>query len=127
MVTDPEGLTVQITPIGEMASFAVVRMGLQEIVVKGSRDVEFSYLVQGVRASFKDVRAVIRDGTFVPQSADERLPEALAARQKRLLISNGTYNPDGTINMATARRLGWDQMWARRSAARPAPKLEGVK
>jgi hypothetical protein len=127
MVTDPEGLTVQITPIGEMASFAVARMGLQEIVVKGSRDVEFSYLVQGVRASFKDVRPVIRDGTFVPQSAEERLPEALAARQKRLLISNGTYNPDGTINMATARRLGWDQMWARRSAARPSPQPEGVK
>src|SRR5439155_21818790 len=48
LVTDVEGLTVQITPIGEMASFAVVRMGLDEILVKASRDVEFSYLVQGL-------------------------------------------------------------------------------
>jgi hypothetical protein len=117
MVTDPQGLTVQITPIGEMASFAVVRMGLDQIVVKSSRDVEFSYFVQGVRASFKDVQPVIRDGTFVPQSAEAKMPSALAERQKRLLIQNGAYKEDGSVNMETARRLGWDRMWERRSAS----------
>ncbi len=118
MVTDPEGLTVQITPIGEMASFAVVRMGLDRILVKSSRDVEFSYLVQGVRASFKDTQSIIRDGTFIPQSAGGRLPNSLSDRQKRTLVENGTYNPDGTINMETARRLGWDKVWEMRE--RPA-------
>ena len=117
MVTDPEGLTVQITPIGEMASFAVVRMALDQIVVKASRDVEFSYLVQGVRASFKDVQPVIRDGTFLPQSADARMPSALAERQKRVLIQNGVYKEDGTANMETARRLGLDQMWEKGAPA----------
>ncbi|HEY3124215.1 MAG TPA: hypothetical protein VGK70_09135 [Thermoanaerobaculia bacterium] len=119
MVTAPDGLTVQITPIGEMASFAVVRMGLDQIVVKASRDVEFSYLVQGVRASFKDVQPIIRDGTFVPQSPDARMPAALAERQRRLLVSNGTYNEDGTVNRETARRNGWEEMWSRRHEAAP--------
>jgi hypothetical protein len=112
MVTDPEGLTVQITPIGELATFAVLRIGLDQIVVKASRDVEFSYLVQGVRASFKDVLPIVEDRTFLPQSADARMPSGLADRQKRVLVENGTYNADGTVNPETARRLGWDRMWA---------------
>jgi hypothetical protein len=36
------------------------------------------------------------------------------------LIQNGTYNADGTVNMETARRLGWDKVWEERS--RPAPR-----
>jgi hypothetical protein len=115
MVTDTDGLTVQITPIGEMATYAVVRMGLDGIVVKSSRDVEFSYLVQGVRASFKEMRPVIRDGTFVPQFPEAKIPGGLAERQKRILIETGMYRPDGTVNMETARRLGWDKMWEKRS------------
>lgn len=116
MVTDPDGLTVQITPIGEMASFAVVRMGLDGILVKASRDVEFSYLVHGVRASFKDQQPIIRDGTFIPQSPKARMPAALSERQKRILVANGTYNEDGTVNRETARRKGWDEMWKRGQA-----------
>ena len=121
MVTDPEGLTVQVTPIGGMASFGVVKMDLDEIVVQGSRDLEFSYLVQGVRASFREMQPVIRDGTFVPQSVDAKLPAVLAERQKRVLIENGTYNADGTANLETARRLGWDRMWAKRGQREPPP------
>jgi hypothetical protein len=30
---------------------------------------------------------------------------------KARLIANGTYNPDGTINMTTAERVGWAQKW----------------
>ena len=123
MVTDAEGLTVQITPMGGMATFGVVRADLHEIVVQGSRDLEFSYFVQGVRASFKDVQPVIRDGTFVPQSADAKLPSSLAERQRRVLIENGVYNADGTVNRETARRLGWDRMWERRNAT-PQPRPE---
>jgi hypothetical protein len=77
--------------------------------------VEFSYLVQGVRASFKEMRPVIRDGTFVPQFPEAKIPGGLAERQKRILIETGMYRPDGTVNMETARRLGWDKMWEKRS------------
>ncbi|HSD73025.1 MAG TPA: hypothetical protein VLE54_09550 [Thermoanaerobaculia bacterium] len=111
LVTDSEGLTVQVTPIGEMASIAVVRMGLDAVVVKSSRDVEFSYLVQGVRRSFKNELPIRAGVEFKPQSADERIPGWLSPGQKAVLIQNGTYNADGTVNMETARRLGWDTRW----------------
>jgi hypothetical protein len=124
MVTDPEGLTVQVTPIGGMASFGVVKMDLDTIVVQGSRDLEFSYLVQGVRASFKEMQPVIRDGTFVPQYPEAKMPPGLAERQKRVLIENGTYKADGTINLETARRLGWDRMWEKRSSPAPEAPVE---
>ena len=120
-VTDPEGLTVQITPIGAMASFAVMKMDLNEIVVQASRNVEFSYLVQGVRATYKDTVPVQRTDVFMPRSAGSKLPLGLSPAQKRLLIQNGTYREDGTVNMETARRLGWDKVWEERSRPRPQP------
>jgi hypothetical protein len=119
-VTDPEGLTVQITPIGGMATVGVVRMDLNEIVVQSSRNLEFSYLVQGVRTTFKDTNPFRSGGEFMPRFADSRLPVWLSPAQKRLLIQNGTYREDGTVNMDTARRLGWDRVWEARS--RPAPE-----
>ena len=91
---------------------------------QGSRDLEFSYLVQGVRASFKEMQPVIRDGTFVPESADAKIPPALAERQKQVLIENGTYKADGTVNAETARRLGWDRMWEKKRGGRGEPASE---
>jgi hypothetical protein len=119
LVTDPEGLTVQITPIGPMASFSVVKYDLDEIVVQSSRNVEFFYMVNGVRAAFKDVVPFRPGNEFAPRSADARMPEWLSPAQKRLLIQNGTYRPDGTVNMETAHRLGWDSVWAERNTPRP--------
>jgi hypothetical protein len=121
MVTDPEGLTVQITPIGAMASFGVMKMDLNEIVVQASRNVEFSYLVQGVRATFKDL-SPYRSGGFMPRRADAKIPAWLSPAQKRLLIQNGTYSEDGVVNMETARRLGWDKVWEQRSRPTPQPE-----
>lgn len=120
-VTDPEGLTVQITPIGGMATVGVVRMDLNEIVVQSSRNLEFSYLVQGVRSTFKDLQPLRASGEFRPRNADARIPGWLSAGQKRLLIQNGTYREDGSVNVETARRLGWDRIWDARE--RPAPAL----
>jgi hypothetical protein len=120
-VTDPEGLTVQITPIGAMASFAVMKMDLNEIVVQASRNVEFSYLVQGVRANFKDVAPVRSAGDFMPRFSNAKVPLWLSPAQRRVLIQNGTYREDGTVNMETARRLGWDKIWEQRSRPTPQP------
>jgi hypothetical protein len=120
MVTAPEGLTVQVTPIGAMASVGVLRIGLDEIVVQSSRNVEFSYLVQGVRASFQDKKPIVEASDFVPQSPEDRIPQWLSRRQKEILIQNGTYNPDGTVNMETARRLGWNEVWE--ESRQPAPR-----
>jgi hypothetical protein len=121
LVSDEEGLSVQITPIGEMATFAVLAVDLHEIVVRASRNVDFYYLVHGERRTFRREIPIRRGDEFRPESGDSRIPSWLSAEQKRLLVANGTYNPDGTVNMETARRLGWDKEWERRSRPGPQP------
>ncbi len=134
IVTDPEGLTVQITPIGEMASYAVVRVGLDEIVVKGSRNVEFFYAVSGERRGYKNWQPIVSsEEFFMPESADEKLPAYYGLEERKRLITNGTYNADGTVNMETAERLGWTRIWEERkrneeaavARARANNRLEG--
>jgi hypothetical protein len=120
MVTDPEGLSIQVTPIGEMATVAVRSIGLDRIVIQGSRNVEFFYTVNGVRSTFRDERPIRRGSEFAPAKAEATIPGYLSEGQKRLLIQNGTYKEDGTVNMETARRLGWDKRWKERPTPQPA-------
>jgi hypothetical protein len=123
IVTDREGLSIQVTPIGEMATVAVQSIGLDRIVVRGSRNVEFFYTVNGIRLAYRDAGPIAgNEKVFVPRSPDERMPEAYPAVVRERLISNGTYRPDGTVNLETARRLGWDKEWEKRE--RPAPQPE---
>jgi hypothetical protein len=124
LVTDPAGLTVQITPMGGMATFGVLKADLDEVVVQASRDLEFSYLVQGVRATSPRRPPIFEDGMFRPTRADARMPEWLTEGQKQRLVQNGTYKADGTVNMETARRNGWDRMWEAREGPAPAPRPE---
>jgi hypothetical protein len=118
MVTAEEGLTVQITPIGRIASVGVVNMDLNQIVAESNRDVEFSYLVQGVRRAYKDHEVISRNTHFVPDSPDAKMPASYSADERRRLIENGTYNSDGTVNMQTAERVGWAQQWRDEEKAR---------
>lgn len=111
LVTDSEGLSVQVTPIGDMASVAVASIGLERIVVKGSRNVEFFYTVNGVRRSHKHLTPIGPGQEYMPATPDAGMPEYLTEVQKQMLISNGTYKKDGTVNMETAQRLGWDRVW----------------
>jgi hypothetical protein len=111
IVTDEEGLTVQLTPVGALATLAVISQDLDRIVVRSSKDVTFHYLAQGVRRAFKDHQAIADGPEFRPASATERMPLYLTEEAKRRLIANGTYNPDGTVNMETAERLGWTKAW----------------
>ena len=124
LVTAGEGLSIQVTPIGQMATVAVQRLDLERIVVAGSRNVEFFYLVNGVRRTFRDLQPIQRGAEFRPAKAGAKLPAYLSDEQKRSLISNGTYREDGAVNMETARRLGWDRIWAERERPRPQPAAE---
>lgn len=125
LVTDPEDLTVQVTPIGETATVGVASIGLDEIVVRSSHDGDFYYSVNGMRRTQKQAYgSPIGDGTeYMPRSPAARIPEYLPDEQKRLLIGNGTYSEDGSVNLETARRLGWDRSWAQRTppSAVPSP------
>jgi len=122
LVTDPGNLSVQVTPIGEMASVAVRSLGLDRVVVRGSRDVEFFYTVNGVRKTHKHHTPIVSSREYMPETPDARMPSYLTEGQKEMLVSNGTYKADGTVNMETARRLGWDKEWERtRPTPQPAP------
>ncbi len=116
IVTDENGLTVQLTPVGAFSQMYVENQDLNQIVVHSSRDVTFHYLVQGVRRAFKDFTPLARGYEFMPLSPDDRMPAYLTEEAQRRLIANGTYNADGTVNMVTAERAGWTKVWANRQA-----------
>ncbi len=124
IVTDDEGLTVQLTPVGDLATLAVVSQDLNHVVVKASKDVTFHYLVQGVRRAFKDLQPVRIGYEFVPRSPADTMQPFLTQEARRRLIANGTYNADGTVNMDTAERLGWAKAWRENGAStRTAPRV----
>ena len=117
LVTDEDGLTVQLTPVGAEATMYVVSEDLNQIVVHSSKDVTFHYLVQGIRPDYKNFKAILDGTEYMPEGPDARMPVAWPEKVKRALISNGTYNADGTINRATAARLGWDRAWEQKAKA----------
>lgn len=110
-VTAADGLTVQLTPIGEPAVLYCVTTSLQRIEVGGTSDVAFNYQINGVRKAFADFRPVHDAVSFIPASAAEAksLAASLPAESVRRLIANGTLNPDLSVNAETAQRLGWDK------------------
>ena len=115
LVSDEEGLTVQVTPIGQVANVAVVSVDLNTIVVRSSvTELEFYYLVNGVRKAFNEWNAIIENKHYVPEGPTARMPAAFAPEQRRALIATGVYNADGTVNMETAERLGWAKAWRAR-------------
>jgi len=111
IVSDEEDLTIQLTPVGALATMAVMSQDLNRIVVNSSKDVVFHYLVQGVRRAFKGFDPIVEGGEFAPRGPKDVMTATLPDEVKRRLIANGTYSPDGTVNMATAERMGWAQKW----------------
>jgi hypothetical protein len=108
-VTDSDGITVQATPIGQMANFAVLKVDLYEIWIQASRDVDFFYTVYGIRATHKDHIPVEENTLFRPDAmagAGDIL-RSLSEGQKKVLIENQVLNPDGTWNRQMVERLGW--------------------
>ncbi len=121
LVTDTEGLSIVATPIGPMATVSVASIGLETIVLRASRNVEFFYIVNGVRKTHKHLTPIGSGREYMPERPDAKMPLYLTDGQKEMLISNGTYRPDGTVNLETARRLGWDREWEKRGRPDPQP------
>jgi hypothetical protein len=107
-----------VTPVGGMATVAVISEGEDGIVIEASRNVKVHYVVYAERESIHQSSAIIDNVHFRGDSEVEirHFPDSYRQR----MIQNGTLNPDGTVNMETARRLGWDKMWEKRG--RPAPQ-----
>jgi len=59
------------------------RIGINGIVVRGSRDVEFFYLVHGVRRAYRHWNPIQENEKFfVPKSPESKLPTYLSERRE---------------------------------------------
>jgi hypothetical protein len=125
-VTDTDLLTVQLTPVGDLAVLGIASKDLNTIVVRGSQDVTFDYLVNGVRRAFKNFQAISDNKDFVPESPNDHHFRMYPAESQRRLVATGIYNADGTVNMATAQKMGWDKIWAARQAKAKAASAAPV-
>jgi hypothetical protein len=112
-VTDESGLTIVATPVGGPGSIWVVKKSLDAIVLQANADVDFDYVVNGVRRAYRDFEAIHDNETFVPDGPDDRRFALYAPEIQRRLVATGIYNPNGTVNLETAKRLGWDRKWDR--------------
>ncbi len=111
LVADEKGLTVVVTPVGKLVTMAVIKRSLAGIVVQSSEDVEFDYVVNGVRRSFRDFEAVAPNQHFVPNGPDDRQFFNLPPEDQRRLVQTGIYTPDGRVNLVKAHEMGWDRTW----------------
>jgi hypothetical protein len=109
-----------VTPVGGMATVAVLSEGEDGIVVQASRNVKIHYVVYAERDAMRNPEPIIENVDFRPEPGAHlaHLPESY----RQLMIRNGTLNADGTVNLETARRLGWDKAWEkRRGGPTPTP------
>ena len=100
--------TTSLTPIGSLATLTVFNESADGIVIWGSADVAFHYIVYAERDEVRNFQPIQRNVDFTPEALEKggtlaNLPETTRA----LLIRNGTLNPDGSYNRETARMLGW--------------------
>ncbi len=107
LVSEAEGLTVQLTARGARADLWAEALDLGTLVVRGSPDVRFDYLVNGVRRGFAGHEPIQANRSFVPQERGVPYGTQYPAALRRILVENGTLNPDFTPSEATAARLGW--------------------
>jgi hypothetical protein len=94
-----------VTPVGDMATVAVVSENENGIVIKASRNVKVHYVVYAERDGF-DAAPIAENIHFRPDANGE-MGVGLTDYQRQILVQNGTLNPDGTVNLETAERLGW--------------------
>jgi hypothetical protein len=105
LVTDEKGLTIQVTPLGAPATIWCVKKSLDQIELRGSADVEFDYLVNGVRRLSKDHQPIVENTLFVPHSAEDKMFKNLKPEALRRLKDTGILHEDGTVNMETVKKL----------------------
>jgi hypothetical protein len=113
----------ELTPVGRPIALSVEEEGPEGIVVRGTGNARFHYVVYAERAEIVGYEPVTRNTTFSPELL-ERLggPEKLPEPTRALLVRNGTLNADGSYNLETARVQGWTiPERSMRPAPEPAP------
>ena len=105
-VADPATYSTLVTPVGRMASVAVLSEDETGIVVEASRDVKIHYVVYAERSAVKVGDPITENVHFRP-GGESDLVAHLPESYRRLMIQNGTLKEDGSVNRETAERLGW--------------------
>ncbi len=106
LVTEEEGITVQVTP-RDLALLAVPVKSRDRIVVSGDRDVEFDYFVNGVRRGFAGYTPFSQNLMLRPEVIGLQFGRQYPQAWRDLLVQNGILYEDYTPNLETAARLGW--------------------
>ena len=107
LVTEADGLTVQVTAKGPNAGLWVQTESLDRIVVRGNGNVQFNYLVNGVRRGFADLELIKENQGYVPEVRGVPYGTQYRPAHRQILVENGILNPDFTPNEATAAMMGW--------------------
>ena len=120
-VADPATYSTLVTPVGGMATVAVLSEGPEGVVVQASRNIRVHYVIFAEREAVRNLDPVIENVHFRPDPDRDPLAH-LPDSFRRLMIQNGTLNADGSVNMETARRLGWDKEWEKRKQPATQPE-----
>ncbi len=107
LVSESSGLTVQVTALGPDAGLWVESKDLDRVVVRGNRDIEFDYFINGVRRGYGDLKCIQENHAYVPETRGMPYGTQLREGHRRILVENGILNPDFTPNDQTAARMGW--------------------
>jgi hypothetical protein len=131
LVSEPQSLTVQLTPAGGRAVLWTEGESLATIAVRGDADVRFHYFVNGVRCGFAEFEPIRENRSFVPEVRGEQFGTQYPAELRRILVENGTLTADGTPDEGTAARQGWELRDAAATATHhptpPVPDSKGVR
>ena len=107
LVTEEEGITIQVTPRGDCLGLYADVVSRDLIVVRelggGTSDVVFDYTVNGVRDGFAQ-HAVIQPNTmFLPENSIQ--PEELGSGIGPALIESGIVSKAGEVNRKLVEQL----------------------
>ena len=100
----------------------------RHVVCRGWNDADgrsSGYVVHGVRKASKNFQPIRPNTVFVPRRAtDPEFTVGFPEESVRRLKATRILNDDGTVNLETAKRLGWDQRpgWNEPERALPDPK-----
>ena len=110
MVTNPGNLSIQLTAVGGPAALWVESQDLEQVVVRGTLDVEFHYFVNGVRRGFED------------PSCPQLRPSPISRREADFGLSDDANH--GRRTSCGLAIPGEDGLWRRQitETTRPVPQ-----
>jgi hypothetical protein len=98
--------SAMVTPVGAMATVAVMAESADGVVVQASRNVKVNYVVYALREGYENHEAIEPNTLFQPMFEGPYTWHENDHAMK-LMKQNGTIRPDGTANMEAARQFGW--------------------